>query len=78
MRHGHRFVTVQHGIRGWFAVHFWWNADPDALGPDMENTGFYEPWESDNVEFSYATRQQAVDRAQHWAASLDVPFIDNP
>lgn len=72
--HGKHFMTVSSGIRGWFAVEFWWNDRPDEFGPSTDNPGFYEPWDSDFM--SYATKQEAIVRARELAAMQDIPFVE--
>ena len=52
------FITVQHSITGWMAVHVWWN-------PDMG--GFYEPWTTGFGK--YSTREEAIEEAKTWAES---------
>jgi hypothetical protein len=54
-------ITVCHGIRGWFAVHMWWNPE-----------GFYEPWNSSVLSFD--TKERAIQDAKAWALSEDLPF----
>ena len=53
------FITVQQGMRGWFAVLMSWNSE-----------GFYEPWNSGDM--SYSTREGAVADAQQWAEAEDL------
>ena len=55
------YVTVTHGIRGYFAVMLVWN-----------EAGFYEPWNSSPV--TCATRAAAVTDGKFWADSEGVEF----
>ena len=52
------FVTVTHGIRGWFAVLMVWGDE------------CYEPWNS-GID-SYKTREGAVIDARSWAEAEGV------
>jgi hypothetical protein len=54
------FVTVTHGMRGYFAVLMWWNA----------NDEFWEPWSSGFG--SYNTYEEAIPEARAWAEAEDV------
>lgn len=57
------FVTITHGMRGYFAVHLSWNSD---------HGGFYEPWQSGFG--SYATPQEAEPEARRWAETEEIEF----
>lgn len=57
------YVTVTHGLRGYFAVLVWWNPD---LG------GFYEPY--DSGVGSYATEAEAIPEALDWADAEGIEF----
>ena len=52
------FVTIQHGMRGYFAVLMSWS---DECG------GFFEPY--DTGVGSYATYEAAIPEAREWARS---------
>lgn len=62
--HADDFVGVTHGMRGWFAVHYW-------LNKREEFGAFIEPWDSDM--FSFATKEEAICRAREWAQELNIP-----
>jgi hypothetical protein len=57
------FVTITHGIRGYFAVLLVWNPEFD---------GFYEP-ENSGIG-SYATAAEAEPEALEWAQAEGVAF----
>lgn len=57
------YVSVTHGMRGWFAVMLWWNPD---LG------GFWEPWQTGCG--SYATPEEAEVEARAWAEDEGLEF----
>lgn len=61
------FVTISHGLRGWFAVIMWWNAED---GP-----GFWEPWQSGIG--SYKTPQLARTEAVIWAKAEGLRTVFN-
>jgi hypothetical protein len=56
-----RFVTVTHGMSGYFAVCMWWNPD-----------GFWEPWSTGFGRF--ATRDEAIEEGEHWAMAEELEF----
>lgn len=58
------YITVTHGMRGWFAVFVCWTVE--------DGGGFYEPWTTHPV--SHATRDAALAEAQSWARSEGVEF----
>lgn len=53
------FVTITHGMRGYFAVLMTWSEYPDC------DEGFYEPWNSGFG--SYKAYAEAVPEARQWA-----------
>lgn len=57
------YITVTHGIRGFFAVRMQWS---NHFG------GFYEPWQASSV--SHGLRADAVIDAQEWAAEEGVAY----
>ena len=57
------YVTITHGMRGFFAVYMMWNED---LG------GFYEHYETGIG--SYKTSSDAVPEAMQWAQAERVKF----
>lgn len=60
---GESYVTVTHGMRGWFAVLMHWNTD---LG------GFWEPYVTDSSSFK--TREAAIPAAKAIAEAEGVEF----
>lgn len=58
------FVTITHGMRGYFAVLLVWNED---------HGGFYEPWNSGFG--SYETAKEAVPEAEMWAEAEGLQFV---
>jgi predicted component of type VI protein secretion system len=60
-----RYVTVTHGMAGYFAVQMWWNPDLD---------GFWEPW---NTGFGrWRQSSEAAKEAIAWAEADDLPYYD--
>jgi hypothetical protein len=59
--HSKDYITITKGMRGFFAVHVWWNPD-----------GFWEPWQSGIG--SYATRDEAEPEAREWAIAEGLEF----
>lgn len=57
------FITVTHGMSGYFAVQMWWNTD---LG------GFWEPWTTGAGR--YATREEAHHEARMWAEMEELEY----
>lgn len=57
------YITITHGIRGYYAVMVWWN-------PEMG--GFWEPWSTGFG--SYATIEDAIPEAEDWAAAEEIEF----
>lgn len=55
------YITITRGMRGFFAVHIWWNPE-----------GFWEPWQSGFG--SYATREEAIPEARSWAEAEGLEF----
>jgi hypothetical protein len=60
------FITTTHGMRGWFAVHMWWN------NKDIEGHGFWEPWQSGIG--SYKTEAEAAKEGRIWAEAEGLEF----
>lgn len=58
------FVTVTHGMSGWFAVLFWWN-------PEMG--GFWEPYTT--AAGRYRTKEEAIAEGTEWADQLELEFV---
>lgn len=58
------YITVTHGMSGYFAVMLWWN-------PDMD--GFYEPW--DTGMGRYSTSAEAEQEAMEWAEEEDLRYV---
>lgn len=56
------YVTVTHGMRGFFAVLMWWNPDP----------GFWEPWQSGIG--SYKSGKEAAAEGRIWAEAEGLEF----
>lgn len=50
------YITITHGMSGYFAVKVWWNPD---------HGGFYEPW--DTGDGRYANAADAEPEAMEWA-----------
>lgn len=59
------YITVTHGMRGYFAVHLTWNPD---LG------GFYEPEQTGLGSYHAPDAPALLEEAKEWAAALDVEF----
>lgn len=57
------FITITHGMRGWFAVHMWWNPDLD---------GFWEPYQSGIG--SHKDRENAITEGKGWAKDEEMEF----
>ncbi len=57
------YVTVTHGMSGYFAVMLWWNP---------ETGGFYEPWNTGVGR--YPTRAEAETEAAQWAEAEGVEY----
>ena len=68
---GHRanckqdFITITHGMRGYFAVHMTWS---DELG------GFYEPEQTGLGSYHAPDAPALLEEAKEWAAALAVEF----
>ena len=58
------FITVTHGLSGWFAVEFWWN-------PDMG--GFWEPFITGHGR--YKRKHNAIAEGEAWAEDHGLEFI---
>lgn len=57
------YITITHGMRGYFAVMMAWN---DDLG------GFWEPYNTGIG--SYESREDAIPEAKSWARSEELEF----
>lgn len=57
------YVSVTHGMRGWFAVLLQWNSS---------NGGFYEPWQTHPN--SNEDKEGAIHDGQSWAKSEGLEF----
>jgi hypothetical protein len=55
------YMTVTHGMSGFFAVKLWWNPD-----------GFWEPWTTGFGR--YATREEAVAEAKELAEEEGIEY----
>lgn len=53
------YISVTKGMRGWFAVQYWWNPE-----------GFTEPWTSSPISFS--TKAEAEADAITWAEAEEL------
>jgi len=60
------YITVTQGLRGYFAVMVWWNAEEDDCAP------FWEPWQSSPCSFN--KREQAVEDAKFWAEAEGIAY----
>lgn len=58
------YITVTHGMSGYFAVMLWWNTD---MG------GFYEPW--DTGIGRYPTEAEAEAEAEQWADEEELLYV---
>jgi hypothetical protein len=58
------FITVTFGIKGWFAVEYWWN---------QEDGGFWEPWTS--FEVGHADKAKAEEDAKNWSINEEKRLI---
>ncbi len=58
------YITVMHGLRGYFACYVWWN-------PDMG--GFYEPYQTGIG--SYDSRKKAEQEAKSWADDEELEYV---
>lgn len=56
------YVTVTHGISGWFAVLMEWNDKLETYEPYTTGYGRYE------------TKEEAEIEAQDWAAAEELPY----
>ncbi len=59
------YITVTHGMRGYFAVHLTWS---DELG------GFYEPEQTGMGSYRRPDHPGLLTEAQQWANVLGVEF----
>ncbi len=57
------YVTVTHGMRGYYAVYLKWTED---------NGGFYEPWNTSDLSFKH--HKSAVIEAKAWAKADGVAY----
>lgn len=62
------FFTTAEGISGYFAVLMWLNEEELDIGP------FWEPY--DTGFGRYATREEAVEEAKHWAEECGYEYRD--
>ena len=60
------FISVTHGMSGYFAVKYWWNDEHPELG------GFWEPW--DTGLGRYPTKLGAREEAVAWAADEGLEY----
>jgi hypothetical protein len=60
------FITITKGLRGWFAVHMWWNKELD---------GFWEPWQSGIGSFE--NKADAIKEGKQWADAEGLDFSEN-
>ncbi len=56
------YITITQGIRGYFAVHMWWNPER-----------FWEPWQSGFG--SYRTPEAAMIEAEIWAKAEGLRLV---
>lgn len=61
------FITTAQGMRGFFAVMYWWNDE------DYPEDAFWEPWETGFGR--YATEDKAIEEAQTWAEAEDLEYV---
>lgn len=61
---GEKWVTVTHGMSGWFAVVMWVNNEGDEPFPEPYDTGLGR----------YADRQSAVDEGMRIAFDEQLPY----
>lgn len=59
------FVTVTHGMKGYFAVHI--GLTTDEIGT------YHEPYES--AYFGYPTAWEALLEAMQWAEDCEMPLV---
>ncbi len=55
------YITVTHGMRGYFAVQLWWNPE-----------GFWEPYQTGIG--SYLTKAAAEPEAKQWAEAEEMEY----
>jgi len=67
LKPGDHWITVQHGMRGFFACEMWINNQEPDLGP------FPEPWQSDPC--SFGSEEDAKEYAIALAKSEDLPYL---
>ena len=60
------YITITHGMRGYFAVHMRWY-DEDGLG-------MYEPEQSGMGSYRRCDHPGLLTEAQQWANAIDVEF----
>lgn len=58
------YVTVDHGLRGWFAVLVVWNEE-----------GFYEPWNSGVGSYPTSNDPELLAEGQWWADDEGIKFF---
>ena len=69
LKPGQHFMVATKGMRGHFACEMWMN----NVSFNGDDSVFPEPWESDFM--SWATKEEAVARAQKLAHERSIPFI---
>jgi hypothetical protein len=65
---GEHYITVTHGMSGFFAVEIW-------INPGSAKTGgsFPEPW--DTGFGRYPTKLEAEEEARDWAKIEELPYV---
>lgn len=61
------YITVTHGMSGYFAVHMWWNNEEDC-------GSFWEPWNTGIGR--YGNISPAIEEGKDWAASEGIRFVE--
>lgn len=56
------YITITHGIRGWFAVQLTWNSEFKGYEPEQSGVG------------SYPARAGAIPEAKSWAKDLGLEY----
>lgn len=62
------FITVTHGMSGYFAVHMWWNNTGEGGLP-----GFWEPYNTGIGR--YRTKEEAAVEAKEWAEAEGTRYV---
>jgi len=60
-----KFITVQKGMAGWYAVYFSWDSCWDDV-PEVIQTGIGR---YDNID-------TAIEEAKEWAQSEQIPYME--